>query len=451
MSYNNGALQGQLLLRSNTAAGPVNRLREFALTTARLTPTALVYADSKGRVAGSVPLELVQFVDHEVDNIHPGCNVKHLGSCFRIQTTEEEVEAVAGSPAAAEEWCTEILRACEDLQRTLRGDTQPQQQQTKTKSQRRESKVSFEDEVKQDLEERDPLLASAKKAANLIAAKVSKKAMTSPSQSPKPPPPPQSAVSSQASEMIERVAKMDMSSSSLTKQKGQESAPSEDIDPIVQLKKRLLTTRWHCATALTRAEATIQNLHLIIHNQKNEMSESYLLLKKCESELEKTFTERDILLEHSASLEVQIRTMIEEQAIREFHSQQTIQSAADAPLNLEPAASIKSTLASDGPPINKQKDTRNASEFIDHGVVDEQEILLLKDKLRDTETEMLRLRNELNVSKDTVNTMIIESANRDREDMMRVFALNQEIRVPVYFQVSFYSFLRISSCQSKLS
>ena len=113
-------LQGQLLLRSSLS-GPAHgrHLRELALTTARVTPTALVYADSKGGLAGSVPLELVQFVEHIVDSVHPGCSAKHLGSCFRIQTSEEEVECVASSPAAAEEWCTVLLHACEDLQRTL--------------------------------------------------------------------------------------------------------------------------------------------------------------------------------------------------------------------------------------------------------------------------------------------------------------------------------------------
>lgn len=191
------------------------------------------------------------------------------------------------------------------------------------------------------------------------------------------------------------------------------------------------------------------------------MSEGYLLLKKCESELEKAFTERDILLEHSASLEVQIRTMIEEQAIREFHNSQqaTVLQHHDTSTNRKESlypplpqpkdAILDLTAAEDKNVDDGTNSTMNGTkkntaapirssevDFIDHGVVDEQEILLLRDKLHETEKDMLRLRNELAVSKDTVKSMIEDSANRDREDMMRIYALNQELRVPVFYNVS---------------
>ena len=494
-------LQGQLLLRSSLSGpAPGRHLRELALTTSRVTPTALVYADSRGGIAGSVPFELVQFVEHIIDTVHVGCNAKHLGSCFRIQTSEEEVECVAGSPAAAEEWCTVILHACEDLQQTLNGGggqgqkqelpPQPQQQPRPTPThtpKSRESKVSFAEG-----DSTAPAPSPARAAANAIAAKIKQKAaMTSGEQAKPPPPPPDSGMKPprETSAMIERLASLNLAGSRATAPSGSHTTPTpppssqrrqhnqqqstpvpmpqrqrtELEEAVVDLRRRLLTTRWRCAAALTRAQGTIEQHLRALSEQKRELAESHLQNKTMKAEMEKVFTERDILLEHSASLEVQIRTLIEEQAIREFHIQhgspattaaQLAPSHSQQPPPTSPtttgmSAETKAALVAfseTGQIIEHGSDEANGryssrtngaggagASLIDNIAVDEQEILFLKDRLGHTERELDRTLSELATSRREVESMRIEGHGRDREDMMRIACLNLDTRVPVFF------------------
>jgi len=197
--------------------------------------------------------------------------------------------------------------------------------------------------------------------------------------------------------------------------------------------------------------------------QKRELAESHLQNKTMKAEMEKVFTERDILLEHSASLEVQIRTLIEEQAIREFHIQhgspattaaQLAPSHSQQPPPTSPtttgmSAETKAALVAfsetgqiiehgsdeaNGPYSSRTNGAGGAgASLIDNIAVDEQEILFLKDRLGHTERELDRTLSELATSRREVESMRIEGHGRDREDMMRIACLNLDTRVPVFF------------------
>ena len=452
------SIQGQLLIRSslNGPSGPSPmRLRELTLTTARLTPTALVYADSRGRAAGSVPLELVSFVEHLVDSVHAGCNPKHLGSCFTIRTVNEEVEAVAGSPAAAEEWCREILGACEALQAALSPRQAPAPPQTPTEGagtratsawkraakasprrtpREKTTKVTFADDngasdaaAPAGTTSATTPSSSAKRAANLIAARVKSKVNADSSSSPhRPPPPPAVPLPEGASAMITRLANVGLTKSgtataSDTSTNGASRAATSSTSGateststaltsiVVDLKTRVLTTRWRCAAAVARLSGELQRAQA-------ELDSCRSLHRAASSELRSAYAERDILLEHSASLEVQIRTLIEEQAIREFHSQQERESEHE---KRDAYAEILDALGSAQSKRERALSLANVGPVVEPHAVDEQELLFLRERYREASEEAAALRTE--------------AAAREREDAMRVAMLGLSETVPVYF------------------